>query len=298
VRFTTWGVSGSLACEDERDLPQAEAALHRWIAAFDRSVNRFHPDSEIVRINNAPAVIHELSDTFALVLDAALTTAALTDGLVTPTVLAALEAQGYDRDYDERRATPADTHEPVAVPGLDALDYDREAHTLRLAPGCRLDFGASAKALAADLVADALEGRGVCVEIGGDVAVRARADGAPWAVGVSDTLSVSSQTPRIGLRTGGVATSSRAVRTWTTSTGTPRHHIIDPRTGTCADGPVVTASVTASSAVIANAFATAALLWGDDAAYRIAQAGWSGRLVTTTGVVDYVGGWPTERRDA
>ena len=38
------------------------------------------------------------------------------------------------------------------------------------------------------------------------------------------------------------------------------------------EGPYVTATVSASSCLRANAFATAALLWGDEASYHIAQA--------------------------
>jgi thiamine biosynthesis lipoprotein ApbE len=56
----------------------------------------------------------------------------------------------------------------------------------------------------------------------------------------------------------------------------------------------VTATVSAPSCLAANAFATAALLWGEDAGYHIGQAGWSGRLVRRDGSVDFVGGWPEE----
>jgi len=46
--------------------------------------------------------------------------------------------------------------------------------------------------------------------------------------------------------------------------------------------------------VLANAFATAALLWNEDAGYHIAQAGWSARLVRRDGSLEYVGGWPED----
>jgi hypothetical protein len=52
--------------------------------------------------------------------------------------------------------------------------------------------------------------------------------------------------------------------------------------------------VSADSCVTANAFATAALLWGDDAGYHIGQAGWAGRLVRHDGTIDLVGAWPRE----
>jgi thiamine biosynthesis lipoprotein len=56
--------------------------------------------------------------------------------------------------------------------------------------------------------------------------------------------------------------------------------------------------VSAASCVVANAFATAALLWGEEASYHIAQAGWSARLVRLDGRVEFVGGWPEEKLSA
>ena len=72
------------------------------------------------------------------------------------------------------------------------------------------------------------------------------------------------------------------------------NHIIDPRTGRCASGTYATATVSASDCVTANAFATAALLWDEDATYHIAQAGWSARLVRSDGSLEFVGGWPDD----
>ena len=83
------------------------------------------------------------------------------------------------------------------------------------------------------------------------------------------------------------------MRTWRAA-GRVANHIVDPRTGLCADGPYATATVSAADCVTANAFATAALLWGEDAAYHVAQAGWSARLVRRDGAVEYVGGWPAD----
>ena len=58
----------------------------------------------------------------------------------------------------------------------------------------------------------------------------------------------------------------------------------------------MTATVSAESCVRANAFAIAALLWGEDAGYYVAQGGCAGRLVRVDGSVDFVGGWPRGRR--
>jgi len=295
MNFQTWGLSGTLATQHAPDLAFAEERLWHWIELFDQSCNRFRPESEVSRLNRADGATLPASPTLELAVAAALDAGEATEGLCDPTVLPALLSLGYDRDYDDLAQRGDFTPGPATpAPGLGAITLDRDQHTVRLAPGCQIDLGASAKALVADLVADELAARGgVVVEIGGDVAVRGRGPEGPWVIGVADTLAISGTEPRISLSAGGVATSSSTTRVWRAG-GRTVNHIIDPRTGACADGPYATAAVSAASCVAANAFATAALLWGEDAGYYIAQAGWSGRLVRRDGTVEFVGGWPSE----
>ena len=97
----------------------------------------------------------------------------------------------------------------------------------------------------------------------------------------------------VGLTHGGLATSSTVARRWDTASG-PAHHVIDPRTGRPAAGPVRTATVWAASAVQANTGSTAALVWGESAEARLRLAGASARLVRTDGTVRTVGEWPRD----
>ena len=295
MNFQIWGLSGSLTTQFDQQMPYAEQRLWHWINAFDAACNRFRSDSEISRLNahhDGPVVV---SDTLALALDAALDGAARTDGLCDPTVLPSLLALGYDRDYDELAASGVANVKPTfPAPGVRAVNFDRERSTVELELGCQLDLGASAKALVVDLVAHELAPfGGVVVELGGDVALRGEGPRGPWVIGVSDSLTLTGDEPRVSFSNGGIATSSATTRTWRAGAQVV-NHIIDPRTGSFASGAVATATVSASSCVIANAFATAALLWGEEAGYHIAQAGWSGRLVHRDGNVEFVGGWPSE----
>lgn len=298
MNFQTWGMTGTLATEHAGDLHDAEERLWHWIGEFDAACNRFAVDSEISRLNRRDHDTVSVSATMELALDAALRAGAATGGLCDPTVLPALLALGYDRDYDEL-AGRGDVLARAAIPatGLAGVHLDREAHTVTLERGCQLDLGASAKALVADLVAGELAPRGgVVVEIGGDVAVRGRGPDGPWAIAVADRLELTGREPRVTLSDGGIATSSATTRTWRAG-GRTVNHIVDPRTGECADGPYATATVTADSCLMANAFATAALLWGEDAGYHISQAGAAGRLVRRDGTVDFVGSWPRDEED-
>jgi len=295
MKFEMWGLTGSLATEREDQMASALERLWARLESFDDACNRFRGDSELSRLNARPGELTPVSETFELALDAAMRAADATLDLCDPTVLPSLLALGYDRDYDELVArVNAPAEEPVRPLGPGAIHLDRQHHTVIIDAPCQLDLGASAKALLVDLVADDVApSGGVVVELGGDVAVRGNGPQGPWAIGVSDALTITGREPRISLRHGGVATSSTTSRTWRAGDHVV-NHIIDPRTGSFANGPYATASVTASDCVLANAFATAALLWDEEATYHIAQAGWSARLVRTNGTIEFVGGWPED----
>lgn len=295
MKFEMWGLSGTLATEHERQMDHATQRLWHWLDAFDAACNRFRVDSEISRLNQGNGATTSISPTLELALTAALRAADATGDLVDPTVLAALVALGYDRDYDELVGDEA-IPERVAIPatGPSSIHLDVTEHTVTLDPPCRLDLGASAKALVVDMIADDVaESGGVVVELGGDVAVRGEGPDGPWVIAVSDSLVLDGLEPRVAFRHGGIATSSSTTRTWR-SGGRVVNHIVDPRTGRCANGLYATATVSASDCVLANAFATAALLWDEEASYHIAQAGWAARLVRRDGSLDFVGGWPEE----
>jgi thiamine biosynthesis lipoprotein len=297
MNFEIWGLSGTLVTERDDQRAFAEKRLWHWLSEIDVACNRFRDDSDISRLNasHGDRAGVSVGPIFERALDASLDAFEATGGLCDPTVLPALLSLGYDVDYDEL-VTRADT--PLGAQkesvGLAAIIIDRGRHRVALQRDCQLDLGATAKALAADLVADDVApSGGVVVEIGGDVAVRGAGPHGPWAIAISDTLRVTGREPRVGLSSGGLATSSITQRTWIAG-GQRVNHIIDPRTGRWAQGPFATASVSATSCVLANAMATASLLWGDDAPYYVAQARCAARLVDLDGDVHYVGGWPAD----
>lgn len=293
MNFSTWGLSGSLHTERDNMLPFAEDRLHHWLDVIDRACNRFRADSELSRLNQAEGDV-VLSVEFVRALVAARRASQLSGGLCDPTVLTSLEALGYDRDYDTLGDVEDTPVELRPAPGFAALGFDEVARTVHKTPEWRIDLGASAKALVADLVADDVaRAGGVVVEIGGDVSARGRGPEGPWVVGIAATLTITGSEPRITLENGAIATSSNDVRTWRRGQKIIGH-IIDPRTGLSAVSPFAAATVIDTDCVAANAFATAALLWGEDAAWHIAQAGRSARLVRHDGTIEFVGAWPRE----
>jgi thiamine biosynthesis lipoprotein len=291
MKFAVWGMTGTLAMRDATREYEAFDLLMGWVQRLDGACNRFREDSELSLANRRGGTC-DVSATFELALSAARDADALTGGMCDPTVLASLEALGYDRDYELISAGVVAPGPTGPAPGRTGWRVDAVEHTLTLSTGTTLDLGATAKALLADLVVAEL-GVGSLVEIGGDVALSGSGPDGPWVVGVADSLEIRGDEPRVSLASGGLATSSVTARAWRAG-ATQVHHVIDPRSGRPVSGPNATVTVAAESCVSANALATAGLVWGIDAAWRIARAGASARIVDRDGHVASVGGWPME----
>jgi thiamine biosynthesis lipoprotein len=181
------------------------------------------------------------------------------------------------------------------------VTVDRDRSTIRVAGGVSLDLGATAKALAADRAAaeaSAAAGSGVLVSFGGDLAIAGPAPSDGWRVRVTDDHRAGFDAPGqwILLSSGGLATSSTAVRRWRTDAGSA-HHLIDPRTGRSASSVWRTVSVSAGSCVDANIASTATIIRGQKAAAWLEALALPSRLVRANGTVLHVGGWPSEGDD-
>lgn len=291
--FSVWGMTGSLVTHSDDRHDEALEIVHEHITAMTAAASRFEPSSELVRINASSEPI-ELSPLMSRVYEAARYAYDITKGACDPTTLSSLEALGYTDHFSSlaNRLTPTTTVH--ASPGLDHVTFDRATRMLRRPAGVTFDFGATAKALTCDLAARQIGSfSGVCVEIGGDVALGGASPPEGWAIGVAATTTLTGSEPMIAMVNGGVATSSRAVRQWQSNAG-PQHHIIDPRTGQSSSSTIVCASVAAADCVTANAFATACVAWGDEVLHDLTQAGWSARLIDTENAIIYVGGWPED----
>ena len=167
---------------------------------------------------------------------------------------------------------------------------------VRLAPGIRLDLGATAKAWAADRAARAAAEAAACgvlVSVGGDVATCGECPAGGWRIRVTDDhrSDRSGEGQLISIRSGGIATSSTGVRRWAHG-GETMHHIIDPATGQPVRGPWRTASAAAADCTDANIATTAALVRAAAAPAWFEQVGLPARLVDWQGTVTTVGRWP------
>jgi len=264
------------------DLAQAriEDLESRW--------SRFRASSELESLNHLPDRRVILSRESYEIIDLAVAASLSTRGAFDPTVYDAIRSAGYLSDFEGGLDTPAASdgngsdpatlagHESAAkpAPGCRSIILDPIVRSVMLPEGVHIDLGGIGKGRAADLVAIELMragARGVCVSLGGDLrvigeappidssALPATADESPenaaaissWTIGVQDSPGLV-----IALASGGVATSARTRRFWS-SGGETRHHLIDPRTGQPSQGSGRSVTVIAKDATSAEVLAKA-----------------------------------------
>jgi thiamine biosynthesis lipoprotein len=297
--FTALGTMTAFATTSRCAFEAAETILREELIAIDLSCSRFRIDSEISRAHEQGGRAVVISQLLTEVVQAALDVARETNGAVDPTVGAAVNALGYDRDFDGVPASlPAPTSRARPAAGWSCIELDSDERVLRIPKGVVLDLGATAKAFAADRAAARMArttGCGVLVNLGGDIAVAGPAPVDGWPVGIAASCRTSPDRTDevVAIRAGGLASSGTSVRSWWRG-GRQLHHIVDPKTG---DNPEVCwqlVSVAASSAVAANSASTAAIVWGEAAIRLLSGMGHSCRLVHASGSVVKLGGWPED----
>jgi len=296
------GLAVVLTADPDRLEPALEA-VRAEVGAIDAACSRFRPDSELSRVNAAAGTPVEVGELFAQALDTALRAARLTGGDVDPTCGASLVAAGYDRDFEDLKArgvTVTITGADLApVPGWHTVEWDPGRRLVRIPEGARLDFGATAKALAADraaALAQVAARCGVLVSLSGDISVCGEAPAGGWQVRVTDDHRAAPDAlgQTVTVYEGGLATSSTTVRRWTDG-ATELHHILHPGTGRPVNSCWRTASVAAATCVDANIASTAAIVRGPEARWWLTQLGLPARLVRHDGHVFTVAGWPTSQ---
>jgi FAD:protein FMN transferase len=292
------GSTALLWTTDDATLADAAAELVRELEAVDRACSRFRDDSELARLNRAEGKPFAASRYLFEAVRVALGAAAATDGWVDPTIGRGLRLAGYDRTFTIVSGRDSGTARFAPAAGWQLVELDEDRRSIRVPSGVELDLGATAKALAADraaLAAAERTGAGILVSMGGDIAVAGPPPLGGWPVRIADDhrASLDGPGPVVSLESGGLATSSVAVRRWRVGEQ-ELHHILDPRTGRPTPSCWRTVSVAAASCVDANTASTAAVLLGEAAPLWLAERRLPARLVAVSGEGVCIGGWPAE----
>jgi thiamine biosynthesis lipoprotein len=255
--------------------PTERRQIERLFAGRDNRFSRFVAGSELNRANAASGSPVRVSPKFAEMLKLALAAAEQTEGLVDPTLGAALEAAGYRDDFDR-----INNHEHVSARAASrgrASSIRLDGTLVGVPPGVHLDLNGVVKGKTVDDALTLMGGDGF-VSAGGDIAVRG---GAVVALPGGGEVTVVS---------GALATSGRDRRHWVRG-GEPQHHLIDPVTGRPSRSPWRTVTVCGATCVGADVVAKAAFLLAERGPARLDEWGVPARFVDDAGTVFVNSAW-------
>lgn len=240
-----------------------DAAIERalnWFRVVEQTCSRFDPDSELRALSRRPGAPVAVSSLLFEALRFALTVADDTDGAFDPAVGRRMERLGFNIEHRTGRdvSTPQDAGEDAS---WRDVHVDSSNQTVTIDRPLVLDLGAVAKGLAVDLAARelrALESFGI--DAGGDLYLGGRkAADVHWSVGIRHPLRDDVLLESLRVSNHAVCTSGNYEKQHERGTGA--RHLVDARTGATPDD-LLSVTVVAASAMLADAMATAAFVLG------------------------------------
>lgn len=259
------------------------------LLAINAEVSTYEENSFISRWNRSDAgyqtktPLAETHPHFTVNLENAFDTHARTDGQFDPTIMPLVNLWGFG--YTQKRldavADSVNIDSLRMLVGLtERVQYHPGQFLIKTLPGVQLDFSANAKGYAVDELGRLLERALVTdyfVEIGGEVRARGqKPDGSAWTIGINvprEDAALNEVQTIVELRgrgnTNSVATSGN-YRNYYDVAGERVSHIINPKTGYPERRTLLSASVFAENCMVADAYATAFMVMGTEAAFDFA----------------------------
>lgn len=267
------------------DLEAIGQALAQSVTEVDRQMSTWKPESDLMRFNHA--AVGEwvaLPDRLLTVIAAGLDIGRATHGAFDIGVLDLIEAWGFN-DH-------AHVPDPVAIdrlgatarrPAYESLELDRRAgRAIKHAP-IGIDLSGIAKGYGVDRLAETLIGFGIAhflVSIDGELrAAGGKADGTPWRVAVEQPDPNRRDVAGIVELADGALATSGNYRHRAVLDGRSFSHTMDPRTGRPVPDHVNSVTVRAPTCMLADAWASAVMVMGEEADPLLAARGLSAMTI-------------------
>ncbi|HEY2791274.1 MAG TPA: FAD:protein FMN transferase, partial [Micromonosporaceae bacterium] len=146
TQWDLWGTVARIVVTDPDRLDRAADLIRTELDAIEAACSRFRTGTEIHDVARAGGRPIRVSGLLADLVATALRAARTTDGDVDPTLGTAMNAIGYDRDFDAIR--PGGQPSLTIYRRTDWRDIHLDGTELTVPAGTLLDLGATAKARA------------------------------------------------------------------------------------------------------------------------------------------------------
>ncbi|MEP4544821.1 MAG: FAD:protein FMN transferase [Saccharospirillum sp.] len=241
------------------------------------AMSTYLPRSDVSRFNEAAVDGWvTVSPMTAEVVSLALEVAEASDGAFDPTIGPLVNLWGFGpKETTDQVPSEEEIEAAMAMVGWQAIEVDSTAHKLRKTEPRELDLSAIAKGYAVDQVADMLEARGInnyLVEIGGEMRFAGtKPENEAWRVAIESPDSERRSVYKILEVSEGSMATSGDYRNFFEQDGMRYSHTLDPQTGYPIRHDLVSATVIGERSVLSDAYATAFMVMGTEAAMALAS---------------------------
>lgn len=286
VKGKTMGTTYSVTYQDaERNNYKTE--IDSILVAINQEVSTYIDNSDISLFNILQAKVTQIhtyeKPHFYKNLIAAKEIYEQTNGSFDPTVMPLVNYWGFG--YTEKRtinkADEIKIKEILENVGFDKLELSKIETLFKIEkqnPKVQLDFSAIAKGYAVDVIGAFLVSKNIknyLVEIGGETLCKGKSPrGDVWAVGInvpSTTAKTTDVKQIVKFTDKALATSGNYRNYHTAADGSIYAHTINPKTGFPEKSNLLSATVIADDCITADAYATAFMVMGKNAAIELAE---------------------------
>ena len=253
--------------------PIEKTAVDSILKVIDLSMSTYIDNSLISKINKGEHL--PIDPHFEKVLSASMDIYKQSDGIFDPSIGQLINAWGFGKKENHTPPTQKQIDSLLALTGMDKVHVattPKGTFVEKDNPNIQLNFNAIAQGYTSDVIAGYFLSKQITnfiVEVGGEIVIHGRntLKGKSWTIGIDNPLQKPDEDREIvatvELTDCGLATSGNYRKLWTDSlTGQKYVHTINPKTGRPQPSNLLSATVIAPSAMLADGYATTLMALG------------------------------------
>ena len=253
--------------------PIEKTAVDSILKVIDLSMSTYIDNSLITKINKGEHL--PIDPHFEKVLSASMDIYSESEGIFDPSIGQLINAWGFGKKENHTPPTQKQIDSLLALTGMDKVHVattPKGTFVEKDNPNIQLNFNAIAQGYTSDVIANYFLSKQITnfiVEVGGELVIHGQntLKGKSWTIGIDNPLQKPDEDREIvatvELTDCGLATSGNYRKLWTDSlTGQKYVHTINPKTGRPQPSNLLSATVIAPSAMLADGYATTLMALG------------------------------------
>ncbi|MBS4174015.1 FAD:protein FMN transferase [Bacillus sp. FJAT-49736] len=245
---------------------EKHSLVQSWFLYAENIFSRFLPNSELSQFNRSKGHLFLPTSILYDVLKTSDDFYKETEGLFNPYLCEIICDLGYDRSFEMLGLQEVMKGDKEFVIPMNPIIFDESMKGLKLIDAS-IDLGGIAKGWTAQQIANQLQASGEllgAISAGGDIFLWGERQNG-WDITIAHPRYTNKDLFSLKvIREAGVATSSTLKRSWKTTKGDTKHHIIDPRSHNSSGSDLIQVTILANDLTTAEVYAKCLLILGWD----------------------------------